>query len=423
MPRDMVFLLLVSFLVLQTLPPLSKEHQPELRRFTAEDTNNEGWNTSPRSCLHKLLGKPDFKTGPAQILWTIDSAHHPKLFPSFHELRLDIKMGKFSHTNTTVGSSEGTSKSVPRVGSDSPDSTRTFFELAIYQQPPAAMLSATIDNDLVPGFYSNLDDQPILTYHSPCYYHCDSLHAADHDGPSTSMSIPPQLLPYGTSAMSLNQPSHHQPEYQSHIMAPTFDSDGAVHDHFQADSEAGSMYLQMQSHHDHAAGLHLAVVTPAFSPASHYSAPGPPSHLYHLPKHLSSFLQGYNQPFLTGGGDALLPLGVEEHACREEILNVDIPSQDASHSQTNVKQHCTTTFHPYQWPLPRKSRLFTQKRRESGLQSQVSDSVPSMAAPPQPVIISAPSVLPPQPVVISAPSMPPPNPSELPYNLKNKQHQ
>jgi len=63
-----------------------------------------------------------------------------------------------------------------------------------------------------------------------------------------------------------------------------------------------------------------------------------------------------------------------------------------------------------------------RKRRESGLQSQVSDSVPSMAAPPQPVIISAPSVLPPQPVVISAPSVPPPNPSELPYNPKNKQH-
>jgi hypothetical protein len=47
----MVFLLSVSFLALRTLPPLSQEHQPELRRFTAEDTNNEGWNTSPRSCL------------------------------------------------------------------------------------------------------------------------------------------------------------------------------------------------------------------------------------------------------------------------------------------------------------------------------------------------------------------------------------
>ncbi|KAG2123317.1 hypothetical protein BD769DRAFT_1670068 [Suillus cothurnatus] len=271
-------------------------------------------------------------------------------------------------------------------------------------------LSATIDNELVLGFYSNLDDQPFLTYHSPRYYHCDLLHAADYDGPSTSRSIPPQLLPYSTSAMSLNQPSHHQPEYQSHIMAPTFDSDGAVCDHFQADLEAGSVYLQMQSHHHHATGLHLAAVTPAFSPASHYSAPGPPSHLYHLPKHLSSFLQGYNQPFLTGGRDALLPPGVEEHARQEEILNADIPSQDASHSWTNVKQHCTTTFHPYQWPPPRKSRLSTRKRRESGLQSQVSDSVPSMAAPPQPVVISAPSV-------------PPPNPSELPYNPKNKQHQ
>jgi len=220
-------------------------------------------------------------------------------------------------------------------------------------------LSATIDNESVPGFYSNLDDQPFLTYHSPCYYHCDSLHAADHDGPSTSTSIPPQPLPYGTSAMSLNQPSHHQPEYQSHITAPAFDSDGAVRDHFQADSEAGSVYLQMQSHHHHTAGLHLAAVTPAFSPASHYSAPGPPSHLYHLPEHLGSFLQGYNQPFLTRGGDALLPPGVKEHARREEILNADIPSQDATHSWTNVKQHCTTTFHPYQWPPPRKSRLST----------------------------------------------------------------
>ncbi|KAG2093923.1 hypothetical protein BD769DRAFT_1678731 [Suillus cothurnatus] len=113
MPRDMVFLLSVSFLALRTLPPLSQEHQPELRRFTAEDTNNEGWNTSPRSCLHKLLGKPDFKTGPARIWWTIDGAHHPKLFADGALDSLDIKMGE--HTV------EGTSVSATTIESPLPD--------------------------------------------------------------------------------------------------------------------------------------------------------------------------------------------------------------------------------------------------------------------------------------------------------------
>ncbi|KAG1853880.1 hypothetical protein C8R48DRAFT_675800 [Suillus tomentosus] len=176
------------------------------------------------------------------------------------------------------------------------------------------------------------------------------------------------------------------PHYRSHVMAPA--SDGAVHHQLQPDSEAGPIYFES-----------TAVAAPSNHP---YSASGPPS-LHHLPNHLGSFFQGYSQPSLTKNEDALLPPGNQEYPPREVIFSAQ-DTVTASSNQRGAKKRSTTTFRPYQYPPPKKSR--TRGVSGSGSQSQVSELLPSMAAPPQPTTTS-----------VTQPSM-----SELPYDITNTRH-
>ncbi|KAG2354769.1 hypothetical protein BDR07DRAFT_1382015 [Suillus spraguei] len=213
---------------------------------------------------------------------------------------------------------------------------------------------------------SELGSEPTLAFDNGFQNHWSfhrELGPGDHlNPPPSTMSMPPQpLLPHGSSNMYPNPQSHSHPH--SHVMAPA--SGGAVHNQFQPDSEAGLMYPQGNL----SARLEsiIAVTAPVIANSNyHYSTLGRPGHLFHVPDHLGSFFQGYNQPLLTKNEDALLPSGSKEYPPHKEIYDAEdtaSSSQDASRNQRDVKKCTPVTFHQYQW-LPPKKAVAIEKSSE-----------------------------------------------------------
>ncbi|KAG1838762.1 hypothetical protein C8R48DRAFT_782314 [Suillus tomentosus] len=194
---------------------------------------------------------------------TNDDIHHD--LPN-HDVRVEASSNLIDeyhdpHTLRTMGASESPSQ----LWHDA-----TLGHMPQPYQPAlefGQQLRPTVDNESFSEFYNNSNDQSFPNHHNPYYYRRDSLHdAADGPSTSTSIGIPPQPLPYDTHTMSLEPQSYPQPKRQSHVMVPTFNSDGVVHHHFQPDSELRSMHPQMQNHH--AATFYSAAPgPPAFSPS------------------------------------------------------------------------------------------------------------------------------------------------------------